>query len=116
MTFCPVANSVAAHLAELDRMDAYDMEIERRREAILDSLDIDTVRQYLTDGENLMLTIGFQEIIRPQSDRAAEKAAADVRKIIFEGATRQAKAEYRRACADGAEDAAVTAYELRGWQ
>ena len=107
MTHCQVSSDTARYYAEQDRADAYQAEIERRAEAILDTGDIDQLLDAMTHQGRCAFQINLRVICGCRTSASSDRAAGEIRKLLNEAAARIAKVQYQEEMNARAEQLAL---------
>ena len=110
MIACPIASSLAAYEAELDRQDAYEAAITARQDEILDSLD-DLDALDMTQFERIRLMLNMRVITINRKPQSREKAMDEIREVILEASRRTAERIYKEEMDAAAEALAVERWE-----
>lgn len=110
---CPVASSLVRYQAEYDRKQAYLDEIARRTDDLIESGDLDCIKDEMSMAELDSFATNLRTFCRCSLEPSRKQASDEVRQILKAAARRVAEAQYKKEMDDASEQIAVENYYRR---
>ena len=96
IALCPIASSLARYEAEYDRQQAYNDEISRRANELIDSGDLDALVDEMTALEADRFHKAIAVICQCNTKASREAATLEIRALLNAAATKLAKRQYQQ--------------------
>lgn len=112
MKTCPVMNDLARYQADYDHKQAYLDEIARRADDLIDSGDLDAIKEAMSAAELDSFTMNLRTFCRCSLDQSRDQAANEVRQILRSAAGRIAEAQFKKEMDQAAEENAMERHYL----
>lgn len=106
----PVITDTARNAYEQDQREAYTAEIARRVNALIESGDLDLIKNEMTSNENRTFNMNLRVFCNPTTDLSRALAATEVRKVLNTAAERIAIWQCQEEMSAAAEAQAIERY------